>query len=55
MISYFPPAPSIMMVSSFEMTTFLHLPNTPISLSSNFNPNSSEITVPPREIAISFN
>lgn len=45
----------MIMVSSFEIIALLHVPNTLISLSSNFKPSSSETTVPPRETAISFN
>jgi len=53
MISSFCPNPSIITVSSFVISTFLHYPRTLGSDFSKDKPTSSEITVPPVKIAIS--
>lgn len=50
----FSPDPSKMMVSSLVTMMFLHCPKTVGSDFSKLNPMSSEITVPPVKMAISF-
>ena len=47
------PAPSSMIVSSFEMVSFLHVPSTENSAVSSFMPTSSEMTCPPVRTAMS--
>ena len=49
-----PPAPSSMIVSSFEIVIFLHVPSSSIVVVSSFMPTSSEITVPPVKTAMSW-
>jgi len=53
MISDFSPIPSMMTVSSLEISTFLHCPRTATSAVSKAKPTSSLITVPPVKMAIS--
>ena len=49
------PAPSIIVVLSFVITTRRALPNIEISICSSFKPTSAEITWPPVRIAMSCN
>jgi len=48
------PIPSIIMVSSLVIKTYLHSPKTEVSAFSKVSPISSLITVPPVKTAISF-
>mmetsp|Transcript_28121 Transcript_28121/g.68242 ORF Transcript_28121/g.68242 Transcript_28121/m.68242 type:complete len:305 (+) Transcript_28121:254-1168(+) len=52
-IASFPPAPSSMTVSSFEMVMLLQVPSTLKSAVSSLRPTSSEMTVPPVRTAMS--